>query len=1150
MHAEAEHSKKIGDELKIVKGAKFLCHDGTHVTSTGKIINYGYLEIGDEINLPYGDDNSNMEEDSANGTIHNHGWINFVLSEGKNVGITGNAKVRLYGTDVNAELNDRIENDFRITNSFEDYNDLVDKKGVDAIGNAAYYDLVNEDNEDICTEKFYKVNDATITVQSASNGPTPITKAEKVKLLGANFKEDPELPHTNGMADTQEAFDTHKHNSYFVERSGTEKIVELQVDNPTYFGGSIFSVKGYEEDETGIFKIKEKKYKVPEVDRSLVVRKTKPDTYTEDYDTGTEEDSDKGVSLKFTPWVADKSNIRTFYQGIGSNYWESRQQDKGDPIAIFGGDNSWYNGVFRLEHGGAVIDNKGAIFGGDIELGKLGKRKGVDDVQYDTAQALHDDLDSDDATKVDKAKRYCAAAEPVEFEWQGGAKDEYNRPTIYMNGNSTLYFLIPKTVGEDGVEKNGIFSFYGNIVGTPTDRIIIQDGEVLMKGDCSRFKGHVGIVSGAHFKITASDDGSSSQYTGKMLGGTQSVVNENGERDPNAVVEVSSDAGLNPLTFDGGTMVINQGSGGNDKLKVDHITINSTESDCQATVMVNAETDLSGTKIIGEKSTMVLNKGASFNFKDGFTLNKGTLVIGDDDMTEVNFSGDIVLGSRVNVLNNARDVLHINGNNIVKSDEEGLVQWAMDGSMQMDLDFWPNTQEMNSTYSKYQAADCIDSKDGVTIGLTHPFVLTTIRLFQTVDITKNSLADKSVINLTEDEYRFKIFQFTGDAAKFPPIAIPKDVVVVDKNKPLTDTPVKYLLNPKDAYAVTTETIDGVEIPVVTIGGAQYYIYGSDGYDGSMKTIITGGTVAKSRTFEPGTVTFVRKIDDRNLNQVFAQPDSLPSDVINDEIFDDVRSDHNSDSYINGGASFSTSTDSYGSKSAGYKIRTRDKVIRYDAKAQGILGYNTLFRGTMFASSSEGDTVGPGYRSTQTGQTMGYKGAITDRKIAIEAVASYGFINTSSRTQAIGHKTLIKSHAVTIASKIAYTVTLSGYARLVSALAMDYSFIYTPTAKTTAGAMKLSNLHKGDMIPAVNLVVDIHGWNAIVFAKYHHRFGGAAQSTINGKKILNADILKKDYVEYGVDVARKVNNFEVGFKLSRLTGTARNVKCSLSVGNRF
>lgn len=97
------------------------------------------------------------------------------------------------------------------------------------------------------------------------------------------------------------------------------------------------------------------------------------------------------------------------------------------------------------------------------------------------------------------------------MEWQGGAKDEYNKPEIVMNGNSTIYFNIP-------ADANGkkIFSAYGSIKSTPYDRLIFEQGEVLIKGDWSGFQGQVGLCQGAEFKVTSSDAGSSSEYEGKF----------------------------------------------------------------------------------------------------------------------------------------------------------------------------------------------------------------------------------------------------------------------------------------------------------------------------------------------------------------------------------------------------------------------------------------------------------------------------------------------------------------------------------------------------------------------------------------------------------------------------------------------------------
>ena len=95
------------------------------------------------------------------------------------------------------------------------------------------------------------------------------------------------------------------------------------------------------------------------------------------------------------------------------------------------------------------------------------------------------------------------SGDSTEFEWQGGSKDEYNKPSIYINGNSTLYL----DQYENG---NGdlIFSFYGGMSGIEQDRLIFEHGTVAIKGDAGGFKRNIDLAEGSKFEIRNSDDSS------------------------------------------------------------------------------------------------------------------------------------------------------------------------------------------------------------------------------------------------------------------------------------------------------------------------------------------------------------------------------------------------------------------------------------------------------------------------------------------------------------------------------------------------------------------------------------------------------------------------------------------------------------------
>ena len=115
------------------------------------------------------------------------------------------------------------------------------------------------------------------------------------------------------------------------------------------------------------------------------------------------------------------------------------------------------------------------------------------------------------------------SGDSTEFEWQGGSKDEYNKPSIYINGNSTLYL----DQYENG---NGdlIFSFYGGMSGIEQDRLIFEHGTVAIKGDAGGFKRNIDLAEGSKFEIRNSDDSSAGndvRREGNIVQGAPSNIN-------------------------------------------------------------------------------------------------------------------------------------------------------------------------------------------------------------------------------------------------------------------------------------------------------------------------------------------------------------------------------------------------------------------------------------------------------------------------------------------------------------------------------------------------------------------------------------------------------------------------------------------------
>ncbi len=116
------------------------------------------------------------------------------------------------------------------------------------------------------------------------------------------------------------------------------------------------------------------------------------------------------------------SYIPVYTPEIDENTASTKTEKEADPVVSYSGNNSWFNGVWNLQRGGVIIPSDGEIFGGRISIGKVGEGYGDAKAAYEAASTAAD-----------------GTATPVEFEWQGGAKDEYNRPDIYMNGNASMY---------------------------------------------------------------------------------------------------------------------------------------------------------------------------------------------------------------------------------------------------------------------------------------------------------------------------------------------------------------------------------------------------------------------------------------------------------------------------------------------------------------------------------------------------------------------------------------------------------------------------------------------------------------------------------------------------------------------------------------
>ena len=267
--------------------------------------------------------------------------------------------------------------------------------------------------------------------------------------------------------------------------------------------------------------------------------------------------------------------------------------------ATFHGDNSWFNGLFKLEAGNATVLDTGKMFGGDIEL-----------------------------------------ATGTKMTWQGGEKDEYNCPHVMVAPNAELNFDLPQ--GD-----NAIFSLYGSISGDPDATgipyVTFTNGTVYVKGDCSGFKGRVTVESGAQFVIKKSDATSTAEYEGKMFGGDLVISGGGGEAGE---IDIKSNSGLTPMHLTNGTVNILDDDTPN--LPDGSQTIDTLEIDAGAKVNLakEAESLMKNSVIKGE---LEVSAGNNLTLQDA-KLSGGILNLTSTSLKNINILGNFTVGSTIDAL--------------------------------------------------------------------------------------------------------------------------------------------------------------------------------------------------------------------------------------------------------------------------------------------------------------------------------------------------------------------------------------------------------------------------------------------------------------------------------------------------------------------
>lgn len=836
---------------------------------------------------------------------------------------------------------------------------------------------------------------------------------------------------------------------------------------------------------------------IPEVDERLTIVKTMPEgearnRYESELNRELEE-SRKNGSFIFEEWRAD------------------------DPVTVYSGANSWYNGVFKLEHGAVVVPNTAELFGGRVEIGKVPDR-------YKNAKAFHKAIAKGDATAIAAAQ----LTAPTEFEFQGGPKDEYNRPDIYMNGNSSLFFNV--TSDSDG---HRIFSFYGSLYGTEQDRIIVQNGEIRWKGDGSGYKGSLAITEGAKFEVRSSDAESSSVYTGifpnaniYQIYGEDKDGHKAGElvRTPKTKTTIDT-AGIQNITINNGYMrLTNDGEENGGKL-----TLTSSTLERDSFVEIAGESEVEDVTLRGVAV-------ADGNMKTkGLTLQGGVLAVQGSIEAE-----NAELGSTIALWGNNA----INRNLTIGSDTTpGTLRIRDNHTLKLFIDADPGAGTTDGV--KVQRGTVIHSGNGISIGGIK-FInsgLSSITDSQTFQvITDGSTAinvpvEIGAIYTGETRATFVAYQNVTGFTTLPSTvtggtADPNADVRYNHNNPTTGRKLQ-----------TAPLNDGSGGWRIQDGTTVRYIYGSDvaGYGNyiirtSKANVISGDN-------------FAIPVQSMHLTAL--------SEV--SQIFSLIADDYGyADKYQTGKFGFWNKT--FGGKDKFETDTSNDiKSINYgtlfgfDAKPVVVGKSTTEFMGTVFGGVSHKNMKfvyqTQDHKVNQNSYIAGLKGAFFNSKSSLELIGSYQLVKSESKKNQ--YSANIKSHLYSFGAKGAYNFNLTDKLSLRPSFLIDYTFAKTPSYSIiSTGTTKVKNIHRVDLVPEISLNGKFGQWKSGIFANYHRRFGSKGKYTFRGTE--HKDITKKNYIEFGIGIDRVAlnNRSNISLKLSKKTGGVKGVKASINIGFKF
>jgi hypothetical protein len=1012
------------------------------IGKTGKIVNKSSkLRVAKEIETQVGD-NIGHGVDEATGAIHNHDSITI-----ESAGVIKGA-----GTLYNYT---RFVDDVRTSASYSisDYDAGRHLDSSVKLGLATYYDLVNDGG----VRKFKIYQGGKIIVPGTSGTTMTLTDRPDGRYVQTmvNVTEERFDPFSEG-GDT--AIDIGSARRYygpgytFITESNSQKDIAasfFNLNGYTQYAQRVVDGDGVSDSFTIIGSVSQprssdSRFKfnlaktasglsytpvfVSACDESLVIRKT-------------------GTTAEYVDSVKRNASVFKFED------WNAR-----DPVVKYSGDNSWYNGVFELKEGGAIIDERGSIFGGKI-------------VMYPF----------------------------TELEWRGGPKDEFNRPTIIMQEGSSLFFNLRSA--------DETFSFYGNIKGDESARLIFENGTVLVKGDLSEFKGTIVVVRGGKFIVTSSDATSSSEYEGKFPGGVIYQTEANGELatafvDDNSATTIDTATGVENLNINNGyTIVKNSDATGTVALR------NSSVSK-GAFVSMDGKSEIKKSVIEG----VVIVKG-DMDAQD-VTINGGVLAFEGGSLTTENLTA----GSTIAFWGNR----HTERINVQNSGASGGTTFTItDGhTLKFYADVNPSTNQIDQINTLNDTI--VNPGNGIQIGGLN-------------------FMNKP----TADEYYFDVL--TGAAVNTTPITIgavygtnPATFAVYD-NATFTvsggGSPPPYL----SADTIYTYTATGAAFPVtlsdgvgiVDIDGRRYYIYGSE-YAGPGKILIT--TIPRGilpiEMIHLSGLNMIPSIYDIITDYGYIEKEEIIKYNFWNKTFAEI------DKYPTSGNSSIKSHD-YGT------------IFGFDAKPTQLQKYNAFIMPTIFGGTVRRNITYNSFKAKQEEYIVGGKLALFNKKVNTELITSYGFMRTKLNSDLLDIRNL-KSHLFSVGGKLGYNIQMNKCLSLRPDILADYSLV--KTAKVNSSLIKNiknGNIHRIDVVPGLSLVCEKMSWKTILSVKHHSRFGTKSKIVAEKLAVKNEDKLKKSHMEYAIDITKHgQNKGKFGIKLAKTTHGINGFKATTKIGIKF